>query len=137
MNIEIESKMRAAARDGVDAYQPTFRGEPLEVEASLPEVSLRNLRKLLKAGLQVVAMVAVENDHILIAFKTGETYLATGFAIGEPSDLTKAFAQFASEAFPGSRRDWENQIVNFYQPGFQGLIDPIHTPVSKPKVFKP
>lgn len=137
MQIEIESQMRSAARDGVDGYQPIFRGQPLEVEAAIPEVSLKNLRILLKAGLQVASMIAVESGHILVVFKTGETYLATGFAVGEASDLTKAFAQFASEAFPGSRREWENQIIHFYAPDYQGLINPARTPIAGPRVFKP
>lgn len=137
MQINVESQMRLAAVGGVDAFQPVFRGEALRVEAGIPEVSLENLRKMLGTGLKVASMVAVENGHILIVFKTGETYLATGFSIGEdstgdmmPSDLTKAFAEFAAEAFPGTLDSWEEHLTYFYQPGYIGTINPAFTPIN-------
>lgn len=133
MQIEVESPMRSVE----DAYQPTFRGEPLEVEASLPEVSLRNLRVLLKAGLKVVSMLIVENGNILVVFQTGETYLATGFACGEASDLTKFFGQFLSEAFKLKRRDCEDFVVHGYTPTSRGIINMRNMPSTGPKIHQP
>ena len=136
MKIDIESSMQQAARNGLDGYQPIFRDQPLEVEACIPEVSLRNLRVLLKAGLEVSTMTVVEEGHVLIAFKTGETYLATGFAVGQVSDLTKFFSQFASEAFSGSQSEWESHIAYFYEPEHQGLIEPMLTADLQPRIFQ-
>lgn len=147
MKIEIESTMRTAARDGIDAFQPVFRGQPLEVEASLPEVSLRNLRALLKAGLEVATMTVVEHGHVFVAFKTGETYLATGFAVGQFSQLSHCFAQFAAEALGGDVSGWENHLGGMYREDEPGLIAPCLTPPGiepgesgeigfSPRVFK-
>jgi hypothetical protein len=139
MKIEIESPMRALARDNEpDAYQPVFRGLELEVEAQIPEVSLRNLQVLLKAGLRVATMAVVEHGHILVTFEMGETYLATGFAIGVASDLSLAFAKFASEAFPGTQQDWENHLAYMLPAGWRGLIDPKATAFEsclQPRIF--
>lgn len=142
MNIDLESRMLQAATE--NEYLPVFRGEPMDVEASMPEVSLKNLRKLLAAGLKVTSMMVVENGHVLIVFQTGETYLATGFAVASVEDNhvgdpTRMFAQFASEAHTsGTQREWENQLAWFYPKTFRGIINPSRTPVAgKPRVFKP
>lgn len=138
MKIDLESTMLKAAQDG--EYQPVFRGEALDVEASMPEVSLRNLRKLLEAGLKPVSMIAVEHGHILVVFQSGETYLATGFALANvqgsrAGDPTRMFAQFASEAFPGNQRDWENYFGWFFPADYEGVIKPTAPVSGKPKVF--
>jgi hypothetical protein len=122
--IDLESPMKRAFDQGVDAYAPVFRGEALEVEACIPEVSLNNLRRILKGGLKVSALHAGKNSHTLVVFSTGETYLATGFNVGYPGDLAcLMLAQFASEAGLGSMQAWK-EYLGFLPPEFHGLLDP-------------
>jgi len=124
MRIEIESAMKKAAREGIDSYIPVFNGVDLEVEACIPEVSLRNLRTMLKTGLKVASVTVVDDGHILVAFATGETYLATGFAVGPASDLTLGLSKFMASAFPKlSASDWEGVITVGHDEYFRGVID--------------
>jgi hypothetical protein len=137
MKIEIESAMRRAARENIDAYQPMFRGEPLDVEASLPEVSLKNLTALLDAGLRVSSMTVVENGNVLVAFETGETYLATGFSVGVEAATTTAFAKFAAKAYGCDVKEWIAFLVDHYAEDHQGPIAPSLLPSRrKPRLHK-
>ncbi len=105
MKIEVTSPMKLAAEEGMNGYLPTFRGEELAVEMSDPAASLKNLRKLLKAGLKVLSVTMFEGENVLVVFTTGETYLATGFTVGEVDDVS-FFAQFLSEAGLGKTSEW-------------------------------
>lgn len=131
-SIEIESPMRKAAREGIESYLPTFRGQHLDVEGCIPEVSLKNLREILKAKVKLTWAEAVENGHIYLAFDSGETYLATGFAVGgiEVNGKRRSdpriieFAQFLSEALGGTTNNWCKKLMgNGYDVGFRGEIE--------------
>lgn len=137
MRIEIESQMLRSAREDA-GYQPVFRGTELQVEGAMPEASLKNLRVLLKAGLQVASISIVEDGHAFITFTTGETYLAMGFAVGEASLLTKCFAEFASTALGRTADFWENQFIAAYDADHRGLIELSPTDESCPDIdFQP
>jgi hypothetical protein len=125
MRIEIESAMRKAAREGCDGYVPVFGDLSLQIEGSTPDVSLNNLRVLLKSGLKVASVTVVEGGHVLAAFVTGETYLALGFAVGRhASELTLNFSQFMHSAFPRlSPSDWEGILTTFFDDNHMGVID--------------
>lgn len=124
MKIEVESLMRKAAANGLSEYQPIFRGEPLEVEAGEPKASLDNLRKMIKEGLEVQSVLVVEDANVLVVFKTGETYLATGFDIGDDSVATKSFAEFLEFGLGYTTQvDWFN-LLEAQDRLFKGPIDP-------------
>ena len=99
ININTPVEMQQAG----DGYIPIFQGEEMLPEGALPETSLENLRRLLDAGLEVRRFVAVPGQNVLVEFKTGEAYLATGFSFGDTGEASTAFAAFAELAGWGSR----------------------------------
>lgn len=111
----------------------------MEVEASIPDVSLRNLRTLVEAGLHVAVLMVVEQGHVLVVFTTGETYLATGFAVGEESECSAAMAKFASQTFGRSVREWYLSLSDggIWPAHCRGIIDPNMLPGAAPRVFDP
>lgn len=88
--------MMNAWRKGLNAYLPAMEGFDLETEGGFAEVSLRNLRKIVQSGRQPVTFY-VAHRNVLVTFRSGETYLATGFAVGYKGVEVAAFAEFASE----------------------------------------
>ena len=110
--IEVDGGMLKAWRQGLSSYQPVFREEPMEVEAGSVEVSLRNLRKIIKA-IQAAHSVAIHpvvrslevgpNRNVLVTFVDGETYLATGFSIGHAGIEVAGLAEFAAEIGQGEK----------------------------------
>lgn len=120
--IEIQSPMRAAMFESIDAYRPTFRGKCLDVEASIPAVSLKNLNVLLDAGLEVCGLESGPGG-VLVTFRSGETYLATGFAVNQTGEAVHLLIQFAVKACPGRREDWQAYLMKLLPDGYTGTID--------------
>lgn len=122
--IPTEHPLRRAANEGLRCYQPTFRGELLEIEAEDAEVSLNNLIHILTAGAHVTWVEVVESGHVYVAFDSGESYLATGFAIQDSHSLmTKCFAEFMNEATGGSDAEkWLASLLLAYGPAHRGGI---------------
>lgn len=83
-------------REGVQSYQPENNGVSLEPETGEPGASLRNVERLVAAGLQIQDIL-VRPTGALIQFITGEQYLATGLRVGEEA-RTVALADIAAEA---------------------------------------
>ena len=67
-------------------------------EDGRPEVSLKNLRTLRKAGY-AIDRFEVHVDGINVVFKNGESWVAHGLAIGEEGLRTKAFCEICAEEF--------------------------------------
>ncbi len=124
---DTESPMRQAARTAACGYRPLFRGQPLDPETECPEASLKNLRVLLKAKLEIVAIHAVEHGHVFFVFSSGDTYLATGFAVGVENRKVEAFAQLLLEACGGNKKAWAYHLCDGYvthdRKQYEGPID--------------
>ena len=150
MNIEIESTMRTAARDGISEYLPTFRGKHLDVESCFPEASLKNLKIILSAGVKLVWAEVVENGGVYLAFDSGQTYLALGFAVGGIEVGGKrrldariiAFAEFLSQAVGLTTDDWCKKLTDeAYSSDFRGDINleiagPDVENIATPRLFE-
>jgi hypothetical protein len=78
-------------RAGVESYQPEDSAIPLEAETGEPQPTLRNLQKLLDAGL-VISDIFVRQTGALILFSTGEQYLATGLRIADAAKPGRTLA---------------------------------------------
>lgn len=78
-------------REGVQSYQPENSELSLEPETGEPQPSLRNLRKLLDAGL-VIRDILVRPTGALIQFSTGEQYLASGLRVGDEAQPARTLA---------------------------------------------
>ena len=78
-------------REGVQSYQPTNSGISLEPETGEPQPSLRNMKKLLDAGL-VIRDILVRPTGALIQFSTGEQYLASGLRVGDEAQPARTLA---------------------------------------------
>ena len=124
--INVDSPMKQAFDRGVTEYEPIFRGTALDVEASDADNSFNNLRRILDCGVKVAGM-HVGPSGVLITFCTGESYLATGFAVGncdvghEGLDLLR-FAQFANAAGLGRLKDWKWYLATLPS-HFRGQIE--------------
>jgi hypothetical protein len=121
MDVPLEPRMKQIWEDGTTVYRPIYKGEPLEEENGNPEPSLHNLRKILADKLYVQYMFVGPHSHIFIVFTTGETYLATGFSIGDHGTKTKAFAQFSSEIKLGTPRECF-QFLQAVEPEYTGVL---------------
>ena len=98
-------------REGVQSYQPENSGIPLESEAGEPQPSLRNLRKLLDAGL-AISDIFVRPTGALILFSTGEQYLATGLRIADAANPARTLA-LVEVAVKAGFGPWE-KLVRMY-----------------------
>lgn len=96
-DIHIEDAMRRAWREGVFRYRPIFQDEPLDEECGQVEVTLKNLRKIVKGGAKVCGFHVSKAGTVLVCFNDGQSYLATGFAVGERDIKVKALSQFTAE----------------------------------------
>jgi len=131
--IEAVDPMRRAWEQGVTCYKPCFRDELMDEECGVVEVSLRNLRMIVKSGAKVCSMHG-RKDGVLVCFCGGISYLASGFGAGHAADKPKllGLAQFAAEvglgdaekiarhfgAFPD---DYEDEL-EFPVPGDLSLV---------------
>jgi hypothetical protein len=98
-------------REGVESYQPENTGISLEPESGEPQPSLRNLRKLLDAGL-AISDIFVRPTGALILFSTGEQYLATGLRIGDAANPARTLA-LVEVAVKAGFGPWE-KLVRVY-----------------------
>lgn len=121
MKIDIESQMLKAFRDGTDSYVPIVAGIELEPEGGFVEVSLRNLRVLVKQGFQVERLIVGPNSNVLVEFSGGKYYLATGFAVGYAGSEVLGLAEFASEVGFG-RSDILYERLAAYPEDFEGEL---------------
>jgi hypothetical protein len=99
MQIEMASPMLLALRNGDDTYQPVIGGLTLEVECGEPEISARNLAKVMDCvgKDRLVLGFFLQHGHVLVIFASGEAYLATGFGYGHEQAQVSHFAAFAHE----------------------------------------
>jgi hypothetical protein len=95
------SPMLRLFREGAKTYQPEHLGGGLAVELAIesgdPQVSLENMRRLMATGL-VVRDILVGKGGVLVLFREGEQFYATGFRVGTQNAATEALAQMAAEA---------------------------------------
>lgn len=99
MNIDIAGPMVSAQRAADDTYTPVVDGTKLNLECGNVQVTLANLNRLLtvepdKIRREVVSIYSVRGN-ILVVFDTGESYLATGFALGSDQPESSELALFA------------------------------------------
>ena len=107
-----------------ESYQPVFRGQLLEVEGCLPEVSARNLRVIMKEGLTLLVLRVVSGGDILFIFDSGDTYLATGLGVGTIGAPTIELAKFLAIAWEGKTKDWLKYLSESLFDDFEGCIYP-------------
>ncbi len=98
-------------REGVQSYQPENAGISLEPETGEPQPSLRNIKKLLDAGL-AISDIFVRPTGTLILFSTGEQYLATGLRIGDAANPARTLA-LVEVAVKAGFGPWE-KLVRMY-----------------------
>ena len=75
-SIALQTPLYLALHAGLAAYQPRYPGVELEPEGGDPEVSVRNLRRLLDRGLRFIGIIP--GPAGLLFTLTGGEYLATG-----------------------------------------------------------
>lgn len=119
MYISQTQLMLDAFHGGVKVYQPEYRGEALEQETGVPEVAVRNIKRLLKHGLIIDPHGIELNDEnlALIRFTTGEAYLATGLDAGVKNRGSLALVQIAVLAKMGTERECLRFITHSYAQG--------------------
>ena len=100
--IPVDSPMAEAWLAGITEYQPVFRGLPMEEECGQVQASLKNLRTIVENGAEVCCLQVGKHGTVLVGFFGGQTYLATGFAVGEKDVKTKGLAEFTAEVGLGS-----------------------------------
>lgn len=111
-HIELEHPLRKAARDGLTNYMPVFNGCTLSEENGDPERSFYNATSILDDGCKTTWVEIVETGLVYIAFHTGYSLLATGFAIKDANDpRTRAFAEFLALAVGGEMENWIKCLV--------------------------
>jgi len=64
-----------------------FDGCPLEVEDGNPEVTIRNIDKIVTGvpRRRIAGLVAGPHGNVLVVLSTGELYMATGFGLQSSS----------------------------------------------------
>ena len=82
MPTPIASDMLRLFREGVNRYQPAASGLMLEEETGCPQVSTRNVAKLLE-GDRVITKIMLKPGRALILFHNWETQLALGLSLNE------------------------------------------------------
>ena len=123
--IQVEHAMLRAWLEGISGYQPVFRGQKLEVENGSVEVSLKNLRTIVKSGKLVSSLLVAPSTNVLVTFLSGETYLATGLSVGHDGIEVKGLAEFASEVGLGNKKAIFRHISAFPK----AYVGPIEFPV--------
>jgi hypothetical protein len=100
-------------KDRVEQYQPVVEGLELEEETGCPDVSLRNLTKLIEAK-QVVERISVPPDpkycRAVVHFASGEQYLALGLGLldaDKRAALQKFVAQIGYHEYDQQIRDYD------------------------------
>jgi len=123
MKIDISSQIVTAFKTGCSGYIPIFEGETLAPEGGLPETSFENLNTILAHGWTVVAIWIGESQNVLVVFASGETYLATGFSVGNKSEATFRFSRFIESIGWGKGRAIY-KLLSALPSDFQGTLVP-------------
>ena len=106
MNNTVIGTMLRLFREGAATYQP----EGLALESGDPQASLENIRRLMATGL-VVRDILVSKSGVLVLFRDGEQFYATGLRVGTNDAATEALARIAAEANFGPFE----RLLPFYQ----------------------
>ena len=124
MQVALISELERLFNEGVDRYQPVFPGVDLEEETGDPDVSTRNLNKLLEGNVLVDRIVVHPKDksqgRVLLLLTPGVEYLALGFGLDRPEKMV-ALTRFAASIGYG---DYE-RLMKFYglfSPEYDGLL---------------
>ena len=138
MEIPVIPEMLKSFNDGAMPYRPVYPGIELEEETGDPEVSARNLAKLLEAEMfvsQIVLrpckeMISCEKApcekvecRTLVLFNTGAAYLALGFSMANATKRD-ALTRFAASIGYGDY----SRLKKFYDavgasiPDFDGML---------------
>lgn len=123
--INIETPLRQAAREGVQSYQPRFDGIVLERECCDPAISLYNLLEIINGGIEVLRVEIVENGYLYVTLGSGLAYLATGLRIvGRHDKETQCLAEFLAEAIGGEAEAWLHVVVqaDYFGNDYRGVI---------------
>jgi hypothetical protein len=100
------SPMLRLFQEGAATYQP----DGLALESGDPQVSLENIRRLMATGL-VIRDILVGSSGVLVLFRDGEQFYATGLRVGTNNSATEALARIAAEASFGPFE----RLLPFYQ----------------------
>ncbi|REJ86523.1 MAG: hypothetical protein DWQ35_23115 [Planctomycetota bacterium] len=136
--IQVEDEMIRAWKNGVKQYKPVFCDKVMEAEGGVVETSLKNLREIVKGGLQVSEIWMGPNANALVRFASGENYLATGFKIGGKAVEVKGLAKFCAEAGLGTVEHIYDYLVSL-PADYEGALDlpvPADAPDAQPGDFK-
>jgi hypothetical protein len=125
--ISIDAGMGSALKAGLKQYQPVCGGVKLDPECGDPETTTRNLHQIVSSspGRSILAVISSANGQVLIVFKTGETYLATGYSIGSDGPGTAALARFLIEHNNGDWMDdydWMHRVLINWPPDMAGPV---------------
>ena len=130
MKTPIEGEMVRAFREGVKRYEPVCEGLELEPECGDPATTTRNLHRIVSSSPErsIMAVISSGAGSVLIALKTGESYLATGYSIGSDGPGTAELARFLVEHNDGDwleDYEWMLKVLSSWP---QDLAGPIALP---------
>lgn len=105
--ISIDSQMLHAFWNGITPYQPVCSGVILAKEIDDPATTTRNLKAIMASQVEGASRgILIPINHagrVLIVFRSGESYFATGFRVGMHCERVEALARFLLDHNEG---DW-------------------------------
>lgn len=101
--IDVAGPMAAAFQNGGSRYRPVFTGVELDDENGRTATTLNNLNSILDIKGQEIAAFLLGMGMVLVWFRNGNQYLATGFGYGHQGDEVKQFADFAADQGFGNK----------------------------------
>ena len=141
MTVPVISEMVRMFNEDAQPYTPAYPGLDLERETGDPDVSIRNLARLLEGDMfvnhiilrpcrKVISCEDKPCDELecrtLVLFNTGAAYLALGFSMANATKRD-ALARFASSIGYGDY----TRLKKFYDavgasiPDFDGVLPPV------------
>ena len=105
---QMVSPMLRLFQEGAASYQPETEG--LAPETGDPQVSLKNVRKLVAAG-RAIEKILAKPTGVLVMFSAGEPFYAPGLRVATAGPATKALAWIATEAGFGPY----DELFTFYR----------------------
>jgi hypothetical protein len=131
-NLPIEGEMVRAFQSGVKQYQPVCAGLDLEPECGDPATTTRNLHRVVSSSPErsILAVISSGASSVLIALKTGESYLATGYSIGSEGPGTAELARFLVEHNDGDWREDYDEMFEVLATWPSDMAGPIPLPTE-------
>lgn len=116
-------RMIQAWQQGLEWYQPTFRGHELHEEGGVTRISLDNLKILVEPLGRAMRVSVGPGQGILVEWNGGMCYLATGFSIGYRGEGPTGLATFLTSQDFGDMGDFRNVVAGLDE-NFRGTLVP-------------